>query len=142
MTPPPAPTASLADLAARLAAAERAVEARLSPNERFERAGRAVQLEAKVQPFLDRVFDGAPDELGHELECRGATCRLTIVEREGTEFDRHGRLQDRTVQPGDLQITGMGFRTGTPGQDAVTKEPTFTSEVLFTIAAPEAVSGL
>jgi hypothetical protein len=130
----------LGAMAERLASAEREIERRLTLEERFERAGRSPDSEARVEAYIEEVFVGAPPSLAHDLECHGDTCRLTIIGAERTDFDWQDRLQSN---PARLSlIRRMGFRSGAPGQDPVSKEPVYTRLVHFDLADRDAVSGL
>lgn len=129
----------LDDLAARLTTAQREVDKRLSHAERYDRTSRSPATETRVAPFLASVFDGAPASLGHDVECHGDTCRLTIVEGEDRDFDWQGRLQGDPA--GWKLIGGMSFAAGAPAQDPVSKEPVHTQLVHFVLQQPGAVSG-
>ncbi len=131
----------LVALEARLAVAEREVEARLRDDERFERAAPSPQSEARLRPLLERVFTGAPADIAWDVECRGGTCRLEVVEPEsGSSFDWSGRLQADEEQ--HALITSSTFTGGGPGQDPVSKEPIFTRTAFFGLRGEGTISGL
>jgi len=67
-------------LDARLAAAEKQLDAMLPVQERFELGDRAPELEDRIRPLLDGAFiadDGTA--VSYDLECRRDVCRIENV---------------------------------------------------------------
>lgn len=131
----------LAAVEARLADAEREVEARLRLDERFDRSAPSAAADARVRPLIERALADAPDSVAWDLECRGEVCRLEVVQPDGQrDWDWSTRLQE---VPGrhDLFVSSM-FSGGAPTQDPVSKAPLFTSTAHFQLRGEGMVSGL
>ena len=89
-------------LEARLAKAEAKLEEILPLPMKFERAEVSTESEARLQPVLDKIFDGAE----YTLECRDQVCRI----RSHSTDDWRGALQS------DPDAQGM-FNGGMFGRD-------------------------
>jgi hypothetical protein len=71
-----------AELEKRLAASEARLAKLLPVQDRFELAERSSESEARVKPFLDKVFkvDGKTQKPAYEVECHARICKLTVDE--------------------------------------------------------------
>jgi hypothetical protein len=100
-----------AELEKRLAASEARLAKLLPVQERFELAERSSESEARVKPFLDKVFkvDGKTQKPAYEVECHARICKLTVDETIAGE-DWMQPLQ--TDSDGRGMFAGMRFGQG------------------------------
>lgn len=94
-----------ADVEQRLAAAEAEADKYLPASVRFERSTRNETNEAKIRPFLDKVFTDAGHGRGYEVECRAWICRLTIDYKVARE-DWRETLQSFTTNRAAVRGAG------------------------------------
>lgn len=76
----------------RLAKTEATIESLRSLNERFaSMSTRSPESEARVRPFLDRLFHSTAGQGSYELECRAKICKVSInrdkLPPEGEDWD-------------------------------------------------------
>jgi len=112
-------------------------EKKLPPSTRFEiaDAGDGAQ-ELRVRPEIDRVLG----ECAHTLECRGAICKVEIVEKSDGIWDWTKALQsDPSLQ---RLLGGAEYHGRTPAQDPVTGEELWRSDVYLVINDPDVTFGL
>jgi hypothetical protein len=73
----------------RLVAAEAKLEKHLPYEERFDRDERSPESEARLKPFLDKVFATKPGvEPPYKFECRARLCRITPTKDAPEEWVR------------------------------------------------------
>lgn len=128
----------VATLAQRLEDAERKLEERLRPPERFDRETRTVEVEARIRPIIDKAFDGAPDAVTWDVECHGQVCRVQVVAREGVAFDWMAKLQDGRMRE---LAERMMFEAARPRQDPVSLEPLRAWDAYLDIVGVNVTSG-
>ena len=129
----------LADLGSRLAKADAELDRHLSPREAFDRSAPDPVREAPVHDALAKLLADAPKGWSWQLECRGATCKLDVVEHDGGDpYDWMAKMRDGALHD---QVDGMGFMAAVPSQDPTTKEPLVTHTAFMQLVGVTTVSG-
>ena len=126
-----------AQLEKRLATVEARLAKLLPAEERFELAERSPDNEARVKPFLDKVFAAkAGEKASYEVECHERLCKLSVDEKLAPDAWMEPLQSD---PDGHGMFAGMSF--GRNGAFLELQEPTHTAGWKAAIKLMEALRG-
>lgn len=126
-------------LAAKLASVEAELESRLELKDKFERGQPAPEAANRFRPVVDRALADRPDSMTYDVECRGTTCQVEIVEPERSDYDWMQKLQSGEIKKA---YRGASFHAGSPSRDPISKQAVLTSRSYFALGNGDELSGL